>query len=375
MQDLLRPRSERFRQASSLGRDPDRGGTWLGLRPAPARSKRIYLEPGETYTLAAISGAGIITQLWMTTFLPLNRYSLRDMVLRFYWDGELEPSVVCPFGDFFGAGFGRYTTYISEPMSITAGGFNCLWPMPFASNARLEISNEGNRPVDPFFYRVGYYELDTIPDTDLRFHARWRRENPTLSGVPFTVMETHGRGHYVGCHLFVQNREWWLRLPLARVMFPYGLGMGMLEGWESIFIDGEETASISGTGTEDFFGGSFYYYRGGTFAAPYHGCTVLDYLRGCVAAYRFDVLAPVPFREALRITIDHGFANQISGDYSCVAYWYQSEPHPPFAALPSARERRGFSSWLNLVQALLIFAPPMAIGLALLRRLWRVRRR
>jgi len=123
-------------------------------------------------------------------------------------------------------------------------------------------------------------------------------------------LDAEGTGHYVGCHLFMQNLEWWLRPPLRKVLFPYGFGIGMLEGWESQYVDGEETASVVGTGTEDHFGGSWYYYMSKKFAAPYHGCTVRDYLRGRIAAYRFDVLAPVPFRQSLRVTIDHGFENQ-----------------------------------------------------------------
>jgi hypothetical protein len=321
--------------------------------------------------MALLPGAGLITRLWMTTLLPFNSHGLRSLVLRFYWDDELYPSVECPFGDFFGAPFGGYVFYVAAPMSLTNGGFICLWPMPYASGARLEVKNEGLVRVDPLFYNITYYQLDVSEVDDLRFHAQWVRENPTQPGMPYTILEAKGRGHYVGCHLFMQNREWWLRPPLRRMVFPYGFGMGMMEGWEAIYVDQEEVPSVSGTGTEDYFGGGWYYSVDGEFAAPYHGCTVRDYVRGRIAAYRFDVLAPVPFNESLRVTVDHGFENQVMGDYASVAYWYQREPHRPFPQLPETVARLPASPSLNIIQAILALGPlPLRI-LAFIWKLWK----
>ena len=369
---LLVPQVGRTRQSSSFGRDPDRGGTWYGLRPAPARRKRILIEPGETYTLASMSGAGMVTGLWMTTLLPVNPHALSNLVLRFYWDGETQPSVECPFGDFFGVPFGRYVSYIAEPMSVTSGGFNCLWPMPYATRARLDVTNEGSKVIDPFYYHVLYYELDSSQVGDLRFHAQWHRENPTSAGVPFTILDATGQGHYVGCQLFMQNLEWWLRWPLNKIVLPYGFGFGMLEGWETIYIDGESAPSVIGTGTEDYFGGSFYNYQQGRFAAPYHGCTVCDYVRGRVAVYRFDVLAPVPFRHSVRVAMEHGFASELACDYTRIAYWYQTEPHQPFPPLLDVIARRPTSPLLNMLQAALAVGIP---SLASLGALWHLRKK
>jgi hypothetical protein len=356
----------RVRQVSSLHRDL-RGGTWGGLRPAPAKQKRILLEPGETHTLAELSGAGLITRLWLTTFLPGKAHVLQDLTLRCFWDGEREPSVECPLGDFFGAAFGRYTAYVSAPLSLTSGGFTCAFPMPYAAGARLEIRNEGRSVVDPLFFNVTYYELDEPPPSALRFHAQWRRENPTRPGQPYTILEAEGVGQYVGCHVFMQNREWWLRPPLSEIIFPRGVGIGMLEGYERIWIDGEETPSVTGTGAEDFFNAGWYF-RGGTFSTPTYGCTVRNYLTARIAAYRFDLNAPTPFRQSLRLTLDHGFQNQVLTDYSSVAYWYQIEPHAPFAPLPPPDGCRPRSPLANVAQALLPLGAPLALGAALWRR-------
>jgi hypothetical protein len=318
--------------------------------------------------MASMIGSGLITRLWLTSFLLGNAQILQDLVLRFYWDGESQPSVECPLGSFFGVPFGRYTHYVTEPLSLTSGGFNCNFPMPYASGARLEIANEGARIIDPVFYNVAYYELDTPPDSPFRFHAQWRRENLTRPGVPYTVLDARGMGQYVGCHMFLQNREWWLRPPLAEIIFPRGVGMGMLEGQEHIWVDEEDEPSVVGTGTEDFFN-SGWYFRTGTFSAPGHGCTVRNYITGRVAAYRFDVAAPVPFRRSLRFTLDHGFENQLATDYTSVAYWYQTEPHHPFDILPPVSARRLTSPLANIVQALLILGGPALAGALLMRKI------
>ena len=364
LRNLLDPRHGRMRQVSSFDRDPDRGGTWHGLRPAVARRKRVLLAPGETHTIGELTGAGMITRMWMTTLLPLNLHALRNLTLRLYWDGEPQPSVDCPFGDFFGAPFGRYVGYVAEPMSLTSGGFNCIWPMPYASGARLEISNDGPGTVDPLFYQVTFYELDAPPESKLRFHAQWRRDNPTRPAEPYTVLEARGVGHYVGCHMFMQNREWWLRSPLRDIIFPYGFGMGMLEGQERIWVDGEATPSVVGTGTEDYFNAGWYFIGDG-FSAPQHGCTMRNFVTGRAAAYRFDLTSPVPFRQSLRMTLDHGFENMLECDYASVAYWYQEEPHLAFPPLPPTAARRPLSPLGNVVQAALTLGAPAFVGLGL----------
>ena len=368
---LLVPQPGRTRQATSFGRDPERGHTWWGLRSMEACIKRVLLAPGETHVMASLFGAGMITRIHMTVLLPFNLHALRSLVLRFYWDGEEDPSVECPFGDFFGAPFGTYQPYISAPMSLTAGAFNCLWLMPYANGARLEITNEGSSAVDPLFYNITYQELKETP-SDWRFHAQWCRENPTRKGVPYTILDAEGSGHYVGCHLNMQNREWWLRPPVKEMKFPRGFGLGMLEGWESLYRDGETTPSVHGTGTEDYFNGAWYFLsKGGRFAAPYHGCIVRDMLRGRVAAYRFDMTAPVSFSRSLRVEIGHGFSNELRCDYSSTAYWYQAEPHRPFPSLPPVGLRQPQPATANLVQTGLLLAPLAAALMALLWRLLR----
>jgi hypothetical protein len=370
---LLVPQPGWTRQASSFGRDPERGSNWGGYRHMEACIKRILISPGETHTMASLSGAGMITRIHMTTLLPFNAHALRNVVLRFSWDGETHPSVEAPFGDFFGAPFGVYRPFASVPMSLTAGAFNCLWLMPYANGARLEVTNEGSKVVDPFFYNITYQELPEGPPSDLRFHALWRRENPTQPGVPYTILDAEGSGHYIGCHLNLQNREWWLRPRPRDISFPRGFGLGMLEGWETIYRDGELEPSVRGTGTEDYFNGAWYYLpKQGRFSAPYHGCIVRDVLRSRIAVYRFDMSAPVPFSKSLSVRLRHGFYNEMVCDYSSTAYWYQTEPHRPFSELRPVDLRQPEPAAKNLAQSTLFLTPPVA---ALLALVWGLRRR
>ena len=81
-------------------------------------SPSIVVEPGQTFTLASIDGPGVIQSMWFT-----GRPISRDLILRIYWDGQAQPSVECPLGDFFGLGWGPYAQISSLPVaSIRTAG-------------------------------------------------------------------------------------------------------------------------------------------------------------------------------------------------------------------------------------------------------------
>ena len=84
------------------------------------------IEPGETRTLAEMKGAGAVTHIWITV-ASKDPHHLKNFVLRMYWDGEENPSVESPLGDFFGLGHNRYYQYASLPIQIgTERGLNCF---------------------------------------------------------------------------------------------------------------------------------------------------------------------------------------------------------------------------------------------------------
>jgi len=309
----------------------------------------IVIDPGETAIMAKMKGSGCIKHIWVTIRTDEDWY-LRKLVLRMYWDGEEEPSVEVPIGDFFGIGHGLTHNFVSAPLQMSpedGKGFNSWWPMPYIFEATMTIENQGEKKVTAFYYYVDYEEWGE-PEMGLgRFHVQWRRQNPTDGisdeGVPnrvwlfegenqdgagnYVILEAEGKGHYVGCNVNVHN------LRETDKFNWYG------EGDDMIFIDGEELPSLVGTGTEDYYGMSWCPTQ--EYCAPYHGLSLPggENWKGKITWYRYHILDPVYFKESIRVTIEHGHANHRSDDYSSTAYWYQEEPHKPFDPLPSVEKR------------------------------------
>ena len=307
------------------------------------RDYRI-IEPGSRCTIADINGAGCIRHIWMTIGAKEPHWP-RKIILRMWWDSSEEPSVEVPIGDFFGIGGGIVADFQSMPLNMSpenGRGFNCWFPMPFADGARIEIESLCAESYYHFWY-VDYEEYDR-PDARLgRFHAQWRREietkgwgspetsreeligamwdTPSDPGENFVILEAEGKGHYVGCNIcvdqFVKQKNAW-----------YG------EGDDHIVIDGDEGAALWGTGTEDYFCTAWCpttEYHG-----PYHGITRYSGYgwsnKNCL--YRFHIEDPVFFEKSIRVSIEHGHANNLHNDYSSTAYWYQTLPRGPFPLLP-----------------------------------------
>jgi hypothetical protein len=196
--------------------------------------------------------------------------------------------------------------------------------MPFQKSCRIEVENQSPERLPALFYQIDY-TLEDVPDDALRFHASWRRENPTEYMRPFTVLKrVEGRGHFVGTFVSWQqnNAGWWG------------------EGEIKMFIDDDEDyPTICGTGTEDYFGGAWCF--GENYSAPYLGYqkVVGDDIGSRMTMYRFHVHDPVFFTTRLRITLQAlGWRSDarylpLKDDISAVAYWYQSLPSRPFEPL------------------------------------------
>jgi hypothetical protein len=264
----------------------------------------IPLPAGQTRTVAELHGAGEIRRLAMK-IAPADRNTLRQTVLRVYWDGAAKPGIEAPLGDFFGVGFGDQR-FAALPDAMTDKGYVCYWPMPYGRSARIEIANLGKTDLSQATWDVGYRKLRRMPPDVGYFHAQWHRQT-TVAGEHFHILQTSGRGHYVGEHTDMQGDR----------------GIGFLEGDEKFYIDGETFPSIYGTGTEDFYTGGWYFDEG-PFNLAYHGCTVKSDEQSRVAAYRYQIQDCVPFQHDIKVDIEHGGTNDYPGaDYSCVAYWYQ----------------------------------------------------
>ncbi len=307
-------------------------------------SPYVRIPAGETFVMADVKGAGAIQQIWLT---PAGTW--RHAILRIYWDGETEPSVECPVGDFFASGWGQYAQVTSLPVCVNPGSaFNCYWEMPFRKSFKMTLENIGAKPrpneaptTNQFtvYYQINY-TLTEVPDDAAYFHAQFRRVNPLPYKEVYTLLDgVKGWGHYVGTYMAwgVHNNGWWG------------------EGEIKFYMDGDSKfPTIAGTGTEDYFCGSYDFdakapdgsIQYHEFTTPYTGLPQV--IRGDghyqimqrFGLYRWHIMDPIRFEKDLKVTIQAlgwrsgGRYLPLQDDISSVAFWYQQEPHAKFPKLP-----------------------------------------
>ena len=329
------------------------------------------IPPGELVVLADLAGPAQITHIWMT---QLNHY--RECLLKITYDDASFPSVLAPLGDFFCLGHGLVNSFQSALFSCSTffpyqfnrpAALNAYAPMPFAKRAVIELVNESDEPHNQYFY-VDYETLEEfLPDAGY-FHAEFRRTNPFIGWAPeigintpeadvpnlerqawdnnYVILETQGRGHYIGCNMSVTNytRNWWG------------------EGDDMIWVDGYKwPPDLHGTGSEDYFNQAFgmqpnaflrngsSIFEGGTLQSP-----EIELWRGessYQTSYVFHLENPVRFTREIKATIEIGHANHLANEVSSVAYWYAAQPAQAIAVpavqqrLPVLRDNQG--NWLD----------------------------
>jgi len=292
-------------------------------------SPSVVIRAKSTFTLAEIQGPGVIQSIWMS---PTGHW--RFSIIRFYWDDESEPSVEAPVGDFFACGWGQYAQVSSLAVCVNPGSaFNCYWPMPFKKKARITMENIDDKDM-VLYYQINY-ALTDVPDDAAYFHAQFRRVNPLPYKSVYTILDgVEGWGHYVGTYLAwgVHNNGWWG------------------EGEIKFYIDDDKDfPTICGTGTEDYFCGSYNFDNKGKyqeFNTPYTGLAQVIRPDGLYNSqqrfglYRWHIPDPIRFEKNLKVTIQalgwrgDGRYLPLQDDIASVAYWYQREPHKKFPKLP-----------------------------------------
>lgn len=290
----------------------------------------LILKPHEETILAEIDGPGIIEQMWMTPQGPW-----RNLIIRIYWDGQQNPSVECPFGDFYALGWGKFRQIASLPVCVNPGSaFNSYWPMPFQRHCKITIASLNDQNV-LFYYQINY-ALGEIPADSLYFHAQFRRVNPLPYKEVYTIVsDIKGKGQYVGTAMSwgVNNSGWWG------------------EGEIKFYLDGDKDfPTICGTGTEDYFCGSYNFENQETkqyqeFTTPYAGFYILKpdgvyQSQTRFNLYRWHITDPIRFEKDLAVTIQAlgwrsgGRYLPLQDDIASVAYWYQTLPTALFPKLP-----------------------------------------
>jgi hypothetical protein len=352
---LLNRRTGRFSSWDTTGRNND---AW-------------DIAPRTSAVLADIRGPAQITHIWLTQY---QHY--RECLLKITYDNQPSPSVLAPLGDFFCLGHGLVNSFQSALFSASTGApyqpntgvaLNCYAPMPFAERAVVELVNESDEPHRQYFY-VDYETLESFPPDTGYFHAEFRRANPFRGWGPeitvntpeadavnmerqawdsnYVILETRGRGHYIGCNLSVTNFNptWWG------------------EGDDMIWVDGYKwPPDLHGTGSEDYFnqawgmqpnaflrnGSSLF--EGFTLPSPEH--TLHGTGSGYQTSYVLHLENPVRFQEEIKVTIEVGHANHLANEVSSVAYWYAQsparvfDPPPVQQRLPVRRDEEG--NWVR----------------------------
>lgn len=305
-------------------------------------SPSVVIKKHTTYTVAEIEGPGAIQHIWMT---PTGNW--RYSILRFYWDDETTPSVEVPVGDFFCMGWGSYSPVQSLAVAVNPGSaFNCYWPMPFRKKCRITMENIDDDDM-VLYYQVDY-TLTKVPDDAAYFHAQFRRVNPVPYKKPYVLVDSiQGKGQYVGTYIaYGSNKNGW-----------WG------EGEIKFYIDGDtQFPTINGTGTEDYFCGSYDFDikttdKNGnestaytTYTGAYAGLPQVIKGDGHYnnaqrfGMYRWHITDPIRFEKTLKVTIqDLGWRHDgrympLQDDIASTVFWYQIGPHGPFPKLPSRDE-------------------------------------
>jgi hypothetical protein len=286
----------------------------------------LRVNAGETTTIMDVDGPGTIEHIWMVEGLS------RANIIRIYWDGEATPSVEVPAPDFFAVGHEKFARVNSQVVVVNPqNALNCYWPMPFRKHCKITFTNEAASDLDLLAFQITY-SIKKVANNAGYFHAQWRRAS-TGTENPYVIVDgIKGKGRYVGTFLsWTQRSKGW-----------FG------EGEVKFFMDGDtKFPTICGTGTEDYFLGSYGFQE--VYSTAYSGTTLAASDKGELpilwSLYRWHLPDPICFEKDLKLTIQAlGWAGakykKLDDDISSVAYWYQTEPHQPFPKLLPLEQRK-----------------------------------
>lgn len=336
--ELARPQEGRSMRSTSTQRDAN--GNY-----AHGNGDNSRVPPGATKVVLDAQGPGVVTHMWFTflgpgrqSWAPQGSANHQELLLRVTYDGQERPAIEVPFGDFFANCFGKRTEVISVPVIVEDGdSYNCFWRMPFRKSIRIEVVNQSQKQLNLLYYNIDWIKKASLPADTPYFYARYHQEYPVKSGADYVILDTKGKGHYVGTVLAVRTRS------------PSWFG----EGDEKIYLDGEKTASIWGTGTEDYFLSAWGLKTTGT---PFFGTPYFDQwgiVGGHTSAYRWHLHDPIVFHSSIKVTMEHwGWIstdenaegkrtswNERQDDYASVAFWYQTGQPSPGPPVPDATKR------------------------------------
>lgn len=288
------------------------------------------LAPHGRVELGRFAGPGVVRTIHLTLNIEGgDRTALcRGVFLEVRYDGRDFASVHAPVGDFFCDSFGSESLHYASIVMAKrpTNSLFCYLPMPFREGIELSLVNTTDHLVTGY----GYVTAETLPvweEDSGYFHARWLDRTISIPNEDVPLLNTHGRGHFLGCHLTVVSR-----CP------HFADKQGICEGNDEFWVDGATEPTCNYLGTEDFFGFSWSWHK--VWADNHSGTTYLsDTDRETrLACYRFLLNDPVRFSVSLRARIN--YAHEIHNEqlrlaraegsgqvrFGIVTYWYQDSP-------------------------------------------------
>lgn len=322
----------------------------MGNSPYDLKTQKLQvnekIKAGKEKAVVTLKNSGAISSLKARVKIEDSSKAdeiLRKVVLKMKWDDEQKPSVWTPLGDFFGTSPG-YNKYKTLPMGMTDEWMYSYWYMPYADGAEIIINNEFAEDIQ-LEMEIAFEDLEDVDDLG-RFHAKWHRDLEPLEEdrwPDWTLLETEGRGRFLGTHLLVWS-------PKGGSCYLAGPGQHWWgEGDEKFFIDGETFPSTFGTGTEDYFG--YAWCDPSEFEHAYHSQTQDNDNMGYQPMNRWHIIENIPFQESFDGYMEKYFPNHWPTQYSVVVYWYLSPDGKDNLGSVPVEERYGYENKYEVYRA------------------------
>lgn len=270
-------------------------------------SRQKY-RPGKNSMVYPIEGPGVLTEIELIT--ESNDQDIADGTwIAIYFDGQKNPGVLAPIGDFFGASTKDSTDHSTLVIGKHGERMWCRYPMPFHESAVIHFITTSEQVADIEYYLTWH----SGPVGDLEYFFARYNSAVSVAGEPYRVADIRGDGHYVGTTIAATGAD----------------SLSFLEGDDSYMIDGSTGADFHGTGTDDYFNAGWYF-AAGTYNAPTHATTSKKQTAPAgFSAFRSHITEAVPFKRSFVFDLEHGPSNNQPGvSYSSVAYWYQKDATP-----------------------------------------------
>lgn len=261
--------------------------------------------------------------------LAASQDILSNTRLRISFDGQT--TVDAPIGEFFGSGLGDFDVrnLLSAIDAGEGGWYTAWWPMPFRTNATVELVNDSHTAI-----QGGTGEVSSAPATmgsDQGYFHATHHSGMTGQDQDWNFLTAQGAGTFYGVThtmrgMIAPDTRQRPDKPRSRVG-PRANQRDYLEGDERFYVDGSSSPAWHGTGTEDFYESGWYFRDGTTYLMPTAGNPAYESgvdgcQYDCTGAYRLMLSDAVPFGDGFVAGIQHGPQNEDLADYSSTAYWY-----------------------------------------------------